>query len=617
MADTTRSRTLVLLLGCIIWLAAWSGQDNLASGQGKPDQPPAADLPKPPSPQPPAPPVLQVKEAAQPSGGRKASPLSLVVSGPGVLTDVSLGSRFQFKIDPKASLADLLPAAPKASRHSRPVLADDLAQVPEVSFQEPLAKSPGALEQTAHMIAKINHLSQKKMDGFMEALMKQRADLAGLPFTLGDACRMKGERSQQFTVALDRLRNLLNMQVNVPVVDAPARAADVFWGQFHANCLQEDKAAEANRAHKGNILAARIAALMQVLAPESPALRRGLVRYLETVPHAEATKALARLAIFSAEEEIRQDALEALKVRREKDYTDILMQGLRYPWPAVAQRASEALVKLERSDVIPQLVAFLDDPDPRAPVVKMIDQKPVPVVRELVRINHHRNCMLCHAPGNAATARLSSADVGAEKMLHAEQKVHAEQLRAQQELRLIEAKTVMLAGEKAAAASADHKLLAEEGLLRARQARDVAMMQLARARLLSGNSLTAQIPIPGEPLPTPSQGYSNSIPDILVRIDVTYVRQDFSVRLRVADAHPWPEMQRFDFLVRSRVLTEPEAKAYREELKKRETDGKSPHHQAVLVALRELTGREAEPTAQAWRRVLDLPEAERPSKAAP
>ena len=43
----------------------------------------------------------------------------------------------------------------------------------------------------------------------------------------------------------------------------------------------------------------RIAALMQVLIPESSGLRLGLVKYLSTVPHVDATKALARLAIFS------------------------------------------------------------------------------------------------------------------------------------------------------------------------------------------------------------------------------------------------------------------------------------------------------------------------------
>jgi hypothetical protein len=121
------------------------------------------------------------------------------------------------------------------------------------------------------------------------------------------------------------------------------------------------------------------------------------------------------------------------------------------------------------------------------------------------------------------------------------------------------------------------------------------------------DGVTAQVPVPGEPLPTPSSGYGSSVPELLVRVDVTYLRQDFSVKLPVADAHPWPEMQRFDFLVRTRELTDEEARAYEEKAGKRKPGQVSPYHRAALLALRELTGRDAEPTAHAWRRLLDLP----------
>src|SRR5262249_15392687 len=146
-----------------------------------------------------------------------------------------------------------------------------------------------------------------------------------------------------------------------------------------------------------------VAALMQVLAPEAPGLRLGLVRYLAGVSHVEATKALAKLALFSAEEEVRRAAVDALQVRRERDYTAILLEGFRYPLPAVARRAAEALIKLERKAVLPQLVPLLDEPDPRAPTVQEVNGKKVPVVRELVRLNHHHSCLLCHAPGNTST----------------------------------------------------------------------------------------------------------------------------------------------------------------------------------------------------------------------
>jgi hypothetical protein len=309
--------------------------------------------------------------------------------------------------------------------------------------------------------------------------------------------------------------------------------AEVFWEQYRQVCAEEDHAADPHdRANREAVSRARVAALMQVLAPGSPGLRHGLVQYLAGVPSVQATQALAKLALFSAEDEVRSAAVDALQVRRERDYTDILLSGFRYPLPAVNRRAAQAVIKLERKDLLPKLVGMLDELDPRAPVSQEVDGKKVSVVRELVRLNHHQSCLMCHAPGNTPT--------------------------------------------------------------------------------VSPDALTAPIPIPGEPLPPPSQGYNNpTIPDILVRVDMTYLRQDFSVLMPVADANPWPEMQRFDFLVRNRELTEDEAKTYRERLTNQEPGHVPPHRQAALTALRELTGRDTDPTAEAWRKLLSLPAAPR------
>jgi hypothetical protein len=460
--------------------------------------------------------------------------------------------RFQFNIAPNTPLKDLLPVPPRLKKTAGPLMSEDLAKVPEVDFQAPLAKdvsSEEAMKQTAHMIARINHLNGKRADGFLEALRGGRPDLIGLPLAMGDACRTKGERSRQFALAVATVRGALqqrggatmsglelqsprNSSGPAPAVATDRNPAETFWEQYHATCAQEDKKlSRIDRAQREHVTRARIAALMQVLAPESPSLRLGLVKYLSTVSHVEATRALARLAIFSTEDEVRQAAVDTLKIRRERDYTDILMRGLRYPWPAVARRAGDALVKLERTDLVPQLVELLDEPDPRAPVHKDVDQKRVSVVRELVRINHHRNCLLCHAPGNTGK--------------------------------------------------------------------------------VSPEAVTAAVPVPNEPLPSPADGYRTSVPDLLVRVDVTYLRQDFSEYQPVEDANPWPEMQRFDFAVRTRVLTDNEAAAYRDKLASGGRDRPSPYQRAALTALRELTGRDAEPTPESWRRLLRLPAPQR------
>jgi hypothetical protein len=511
---------------------------------------------------------------------------------------------FHFVINPDTPLKDLLPVPPKAQSQFKPLLVEDLSQVPEVAFQEPLAKTPEALKLTAHTMAKINHLNRQKTDGFMEALLGARPDLAGLPVAMGGACRMTGDRNHYFTEALATIKRakgqgskagvqeqvlrreqqqlelelMLAREMAVkqktatdqairekvketekksapPVVPAPpapdgvpqpvtAQALedlvltsfnrapavaihvdpDAFWSQYRTLCAQEDNAtSKLGQSLQEQALLARIAALMQVLAPDSVAMRKGLVQYLASISHAEATRALAKLAIFSAEDEVRNPAIEALKVRREKDYTEILLRGLRYPLPAVAKRTTDAMIKLERADLVPELVSFLEEPDPRAPTIKEMGEKKVAVVRELVRINHHRNCLMCHAP--------------------------------------------------------------------------------AVPNEVSPQVTTAEVPRPDQPLPFPSDGYSNSIPDILVRLDVTYLRQDFSIMQPVADAHPWPEMQRFDFLVRNRELTTEEATAF----PAAKAGVLSPYQRVTLAALRELTGRDTAPTPDAWRKLLDMP----------
>src|SRR5882672_3513051 len=158
----------------------------------------------------PAPSGLTVERDPQP-----AQTAVIQVAEPGTLSKVMVNSeprRLQFTIAPNTPLKDLLPVPPTAKNPSTPLIAKDLTQVPEIEFQMPLEKkqpSEETLKQTAHTMAKINHLNDKKADGFVEALRQERLDLAGMPFVMGDACRTKGERSKQFAVEVARVRGAL------------------------------------------------------------------------------------------------------------------------------------------------------------------------------------------------------------------------------------------------------------------------------------------------------------------------------------------------------------------------------------------------------------------------
>src|SRR5262249_12721422 len=58
------------------------------------------------------------------------------------------------------------------------------------------------------------------------------------------------------------------------------------------------------------------------------------------------------------------------------------------------------LVALHLTRAVPKLVSLFDQPDPTLPHADGPDG--LPKVREMVRINHLRNCVLCHAPSFSA-----------------------------------------------------------------------------------------------------------------------------------------------------------------------------------------------------------------------
>jgi hypothetical protein len=265
-------------------------------------------------------------------------------------------------------------------------------------------------------------------------------------------------------------------------------------------------------------------ALEQVLTGEPPLVRLGLVQALRSPPDSPVAAAvLARRAVFDTSAEVRQGAVVGLRFLSARDYLPHLLNGLRYPWAPANYHAAEALVALGTEAAVADLVRLLGAPDPCAPFEIDEGVTKVLAVRELVRVNHHGSCLLCHAPS------------------------------------------------------------------------------------FSANDLVrGPVPSPLRPLPTraPYYGDRGGSGDLFVRADITYLRQDFSEVQPVEHAGPWPKRQRFDFLVRVRRLAEDEAQAWRG----RERDAGPPplpaSRQAVLFALRQLTGVGGGFTAASWEQAL-------------
>lgn len=256
--------------------------------------------------------------------------------------------------------------------------------------------------------------------------------------------------------------------------------------------------------------------LLQMLQVENTPTRLALVDHLAKDESAQASAALANRAIMDLDGEVRAAAVKVLKERPSKEYLAVLVDGLRYPWPPVADRAAAALGKLKPKNIATLLCELLDKPDPSAAF--LLPKSKRPRIAELVRLNHLRHCLLCHAP---------STD--------------------------------------------------------------------------KGDLVRAAVPTLGKPL-TGYGGGSSS--DNFIRADTTFLRQHFSLLVRVKDAKPWPELQRFDFVVRLRPATAKEI------AKAKEAPLDYPQRRAVLTALRGITGMDGGDSPGRWRELLGVTSSE-------
>jgi len=109
------------------------------------------------------------------------------------------------------------------------------------------------------------------------------------------------------------------------------------------------------------------------------------------------------------------------------------------------------------------------------------------------------------------------------------------------------------------------------------------------------------VPTPGEPLPRVYYDRAAAAGNF-VRADITYLKQDFSLRLLAPLHEDWPARQRYDFVLRTRGLTKEEAADAGAGAA--DAPRRYPQREAVLFALRELTGADPGATSEEWRAYL-------------
>jgi hypothetical protein len=139
-----------------------------------------------------------------------------------------------------------------------------------------------------------------------------------------------------------------------------------------------------------------IPAVTQILQAQVTPVRILLVEQLAKIPGTAASEALAQRAIYDLSPQVREQAIGALQSRRVSDYQKVLLNGLRWPWRPVTEHSAEAIAALQLKELKSELDAMLQEPDPTLPFKKGNDSGNGLYVKELVRISHAQNCLVCH-----------------------------------------------------------------------------------------------------------------------------------------------------------------------------------------------------------------------------
>jgi hypothetical protein len=210
-------------------------------------------------------------------------------------------------------------------------------------------------------------------------MLAKRLDLAGLPFRMGGDCQSSREAEENLACYSTRIRKWSRS------LDSRIRSMALSPSGSHADLrLREERDLKTAKA---------VPALEQMLQTHSASVRVGMTGLLADTEGPQATAALARRALFDLSIDVREEATAALAKRPRAEVRKALLAGTRHPWPPATTHAVAALVRLQDQASVRELISLLDAPDPGDPFERGDGKWEV---AEMVRINHLRNCQLCH-----------------------------------------------------------------------------------------------------------------------------------------------------------------------------------------------------------------------------
>ena len=280
---------------------------------------------------------------------------------------------------------------PKHSEHE--LLAQLWKESSEVDLREEADAAKRTFgESVTHMeLRRSSAKDAPPLTKTIRALLDARSDLQGLPLQDEKACQSSPEAVKILALVSPRVRRL---QPNpADLADMERMAAENEYARYipktNEALLKYVRATVTE--HKSNPTIVR--PMEQMIQTEKVELRLGLVESLALVKGKEATEAIARRAVFDLSPVVRDSALKALAKRSLDDARPVFLAALRHPWATAADHAALALTELNDQKAYQSVRKLVDAPDPCEP----FQEEKKWYVRELVRVNHLRNCLLCHA----------------------------------------------------------------------------------------------------------------------------------------------------------------------------------------------------------------------------
>lgn len=253
---------------------------------------------------------------------------------------------------------------------------------------------------------------------------KRRRDIDGIPFIMGDECHIDEDTSQTMArisrdfgttrTSLDRARRTRETRPEVVERQREALLAsgsmteeqvDAAIARMYGGLNGEERSRRLvrvldNELERGSARSPELAVstFVQLCQGEDATMRKELVRLLGKIDCKSSSEALANLACFDIDASVRDAAVEQLRNRDKTEFTNVLVDNLWYPWAPVSINSAKSLAKIGRDwtnhDALNvELTELLKLPDPAAPYK---NEEGEWHVKELVKVNHMKNCMLCH-----------------------------------------------------------------------------------------------------------------------------------------------------------------------------------------------------------------------------